>query len=760
MSHVIDAIITLKDNFSATLSAVDANTRKFAKQQVAVAKQIERTGKSIEKTGKSLTKSITLPIIAIGAGLIDLAENFEKAQNTIRTTTGKTGKDLESLNNSFKNVYKNTTSNMTDTSTAVAGLNSRLGLTGKPLETLSLQILNLSRITKTDLATEIAASTRMFQDAGIKQADYGKALDYTFKVSQHTGIGVDRLQQLMTQFGGPLRQMGFDWKTSATMLGQFEKQGVNTELVVGSLRIALGKMAKQGIKDPSVALQTMIKKIKEAGSAGKANSMALSMFGAKAGPDMAAAIREGHMDLTGLLKILKNSPDTINKAAGDTATFGAKLTKMKHQMAVAFEPVATKLLDSLSKLIPALQKGANFIASFAKKIAEMSPKQQEMIVKFALMAAAVGPAIIMLGKIVMSVGAFQKGIGKLILSVQKAGGVLAWVTSPANLVVIAIIAVAVAAFLIIKYWGPISSFFKKIWNDILEITNKVWSIIGPTIMGAVKKIQAFWNSVWPQLKQIFEFVFKALVAVVGPYIALMYMYIKAGLGFITGFWKHGWDIIKDTIKFIWDYIVSIIRVYWDLFTGIFKVALDLLTGNWAKAWKDIKSIFINLWNDVGRLFKDIGKDALNWGKDIIKGLIDGIKGAIGGVEDAVKGVANKIKSFLHFSVPDEGPLRDYMTWMPDMLKGMSQGIKISTHLVTDKVKDVSVGIKTNLKDNSKRMPMPVSDSNSSSTQEPRAKRSGPSIILHIHNPVIREEKDIDEIATAIVKKLTLAEDNM
>jgi phage-related minor tail protein len=149
------------------------------------------------------------------------------------------------------------------------------------------------------------------------------------KVTQNTGIGIDSLQQLMTQFGGPLRQMGFDWQTSAAMLGQFQKGGVNTELVVGSLRIALGKMAKEGISDPSAALQTMITRIKDAGSAGQANAMALSMFGAKAGPDMAAAIREGKMDLGGLLQTLKNSPDTINKAAADTMTIAQKFSLMK-----------------------------------------------------------------------------------------------------------------------------------------------------------------------------------------------------------------------------------------------------------------------------------------------------------------------------------------------------------------------------------------------------------------------------------------------
>ena len=64
----------------------------------------------------------------------------------------------------------------------------------------------------------------------------------------------------------------------------------------------------------------------------------------------------------------------------------------------------------------------------------------------------------------------------------------------------------------------------------------------------------------------------------------------------------------------------------------------------------------NVITAIGTVFKDVGKTALTWGKDMIMGIVDGIKGAVSYIEDAVKGVADKIRSFLHFSVPDQGPL--------------------------------------------------------------------------------------------------------
>lgn len=461
MARVIDAVIQLRDQFSGTLRNVNGNLSAFQRQANYAGRNMVSVGKDLQNVGKTFTKTLTVPIAAAGASLLKLGEDFQNAENTIRIGTGATGKTLHNLTSDFKAAYSQVSNSMADTSKVIADLNTRTGLSGKPLQNLSVQMLNLSKITKEDLNTLIPATTRMFQDAGLKQADYSKALDYTFKVSQNTGISVSKLQELMTQFGGPLRQMGFNWQTSAVMLGKFEKEGVNTELVVGSLRIALGKMAKKGIADPSKALQQMIAKIKEAGTAGKANAMALSMFGAKAGPDMAAAIREGHLDLDNLLQTIKNSPETIDKATADTMTFADKMAKVKNQLAVAFEPVATSLLDSVERLLPAIKNVADTIAEFAKRIADMSPQQQEMILKFALMAAAAGPVILTVGKLVYGIGDAVKTFTKLSRSISNAGGILNYLETPGGMVIAIIGALAIAGLLLVTHWGQVA----KAFND-------------------------------------------------------------------------------------------------------------------------------------------------------------------------------------------------------------------------------------------------------------------------------------------------------
>ena len=81
--------------------------------------------------------------------------------------------------------------------------------------------------------------------------------------------------------------------------------------------------------------------------------------------------------------------------------------------------------------------------------------------------------------------------------------------------------------------------------------------------------------------------------------------------------------------------------------------------------------------------------ALQWGADFINGIARGIRNAIGAVTSAVSNVASKIRSFLHFSVPDEGPLTEYESWMPDFMKGLAKGINQSKKIVTDAVSKLS-----------------------------------------------------------------------
>lgn len=62
---------------------------------------------------------------------------------------------------------------------------------------------------------------------------------------------------------------------------------------------------------------------------------------------------------------------------------------------------------------------------------------------------------------------------------------------------------------------------------------------------------------------------------------------------------------------------------------------------------------------------------------------------IGSLADSVSNIADTIRSYLHFSVPDVGPLTDFESWMPDFMNGLADGINKSKKVVAKAVSSVA-----------------------------------------------------------------------
>ena len=132
---------------------------------------------------------------------------------------------------------------------------------------------------------------------------------------------------------------------------------------------------------------------------------------------------------------------------------------------------------------------------------------------------------------------------------------------------------------------------------------------------------------------------------------------------------------------------------------------------WIDLWEKIKAAASKAFSDIGQGIEDtvnyIGESIMNgfnnavsfitglassaytWGSDIISGIVDGIESCIDKVKNAVTNVAETIRSFLHFSVPDEGPLTDYESWMPDFMSGLAKSIEESRSMVAKAVEGVA-----------------------------------------------------------------------
>lgn len=152
------------------------------------------------------------------------------------------------------------------------------------------------------------------------------------------------------------------------------------------------------------------------------------------------------------------------------------------------------------------------------------------------------------------------------------------------------------------------------------------------------------------------------------------------IALIEGLIKAIPQLLLATPKLIIAVVKSIIEGVPKLIESAKELIGGLISG-FSQSHPKLKEGAKQLINKINEVLSQLPSKAMTWAKDMITGFVNGIKSKLAAVGNAAKGIANKITSFLHFSKPDEGPLRDYETWMPDFVEGLAKGINKSSYMV-------------------------------------------------------------------------------
>lgn len=260
-------------------------------------------------------------------------------------------------------------------------------------------------------------------------------------------------------------------------------------------------------------------------------------------------------------------------------------------------------------------------------------------------------------------------------------------------------------------WNAIKDFFSGLWEGIKNIFTTVvnaistflttaWNTIKNTVTTVWNAIKTFFTTIWNGIKSVITTVVNAI----STFLSTAWNGIKTAITTVLNAIKTAvttvWNGIKNTITTIVNAIKNAVTTAWNnIKTAVSNAANAIKTGvtNAFNAMLNgIKNICGNIYGAVKGGFdkainfvKNLASQAFQWGADFIGGIVNGIKSMIGKVGDAVSSVANKIRSFLHFSVPDEGPLTDYESWMPDFISGLAKGIEKSRGMIENAMNGVT-----------------------------------------------------------------------
>lgn len=553
---------------------------------------------------------------------------------------------------------------------------------------------------------------------GLSAKDSARVADLMTQAANSGTIGVSDLGESY-KYVAPLAQsMGLSIEDVTTALSAMSMAGIKGSQAGTSLRTVLANMAK-----PSDTVATAMKDlgIEIANADGSFKSldeiittMRTSFDGLtddqKAYYATALAGKEGMSGLISLLNLTQEEYDALSASmnncsgiAGETAAvMQDNLQSKVEQLGGALESLAIKLSEYV---IPFLTGLVEKITAAVDAFTNMNPMVQKAVLVIGGILAVAGPILIVVGKIISAVGTIMTIIPKLsgmITAVKTAFAALntTMLANPIFLIIAAITAL-VAAFIYlwntnedfrqfwINLWENIKEVAISVWNAIKEFFTAAWEAISSTAQTIWNGIKNFFSALWEGIKTIFTTVLNVISTIVITYFNIYKTIITTVFNAIKTVITTVLNAIKTVITTVWNTIKTI-------FTTVLNTIQSVVSGAFNAMWNGIKNTVSGIVNTIKTGFnnavsfiKNLASAAFQWGADIIQGIVNGIKSCIGKVKDAVTNVAETIRSFLHFSVPDEGPLTDYESWMPDFMSGLAKGIEQSKAVVAKAVEGVA-----------------------------------------------------------------------
>ena len=567
----------------SALKRLNSETSNVSANMQAFGEKAKQVGDKFTSVGKEVSKASA---VAVGAGVASYKawSEVDDALDSVAAGTGATGKELESLQQTAKDVYTSMPVDIKATGQAVADINTRLGLQGDALEEATRQFMKYSEVNSSDVSTSIETVAKAMNDANIPTSELNSVLDELTSASQASGLTVDTLAEALSQNGVQMRALGFNMQETIALLATMEKNGVNSSVVLTGMKKAMANYANAG-KDANVELGNLFQGIQD-GTVSASDAM--DVFGTKAGASLYQYIQEGKLNYQDLLKVLQDSNGQLD------ASYEAMLDPMD-QAKVAMnnlKQVGADLFDQIqATLAPMIQALAENLQRFSQWFSTLDPNVQQFIVIVGLVVAALGPVLIFIGQICT-------GVGKIIEIVGFLGEFLAPVFS------------------------AIGSGLSALWGLILA--NPVIAIV----VGIIAAIALLWTK--------------------------------------CEWFRNGVTNLINNIR-----------------------------DGFKNGWNKIKNIWTNAIDGIKNKFSSMIKEAKEWGSDFIEGFKQGILGRIKSLFSAITSIPKKIRRLLHFSRPDEGPLRDYETWMPDMMDGLSKGIRENSYKVEDEMKSLASKMNVN-----------------------------------------------------------------
>lgn len=688
----------MENELSKTNKEIDTQSSKWnslSKSFDGIGNRMKTVGEGLSSVGNKLTLGVTAPLAAAGTASIKLASDMNESLNKVEVAFGNVNNKVKDWSSTTLKSYGIAKGTALDMAALYGDMATSMGLTQDEAAKMSMSLVGL------------AGDLSSFKNIDIKQAEQALNGIFTGETESLKMLGIVMTDTNLQQYA---YSKGIDKKTQS--MTESEKVQLRYNYVLEKTKNAHGDFERTG--------------------AGAANQM----------------------------RVFQESLKELG------ATMGQNLL-----------PVITPIITKINE----------WIQSFGN----LDPSVQKIIIVIAALAAAVGPVLSLVGNIITVGGSIISVFGSISSAIGAAGGAMAVLTGPVGIAIAVITGLIAIGIALYSNWDTIKVKAQELWNSIVSTFNNIkesisiaWENVKSSTVNAWENLKNTINSGLENIKNFLEPALEFYKTIFQNALDIIKNIVLGAVLIVLDIVTGNFTKLKTDIENIWNNIKTSL-------TNIFETIKNVALNAWTKLKKtvvnlcnNIKENVINIWNAILTWFSELPVKLYNYGSnmfikmkdgvsstignvkttietginsalkflaslpskaweygaDFINGIVRGIKSSIGKVKDAVSDVADTIRSYLHFSVPDVGPLTDYESWMPDFMSGLADGINKSKSVVTDAINKLSLdmNVSTSLQN--------TSAPNNGNSRQSKESNSPNGFIIKIENFINNTEKDIEQLA--------------
>ena len=596
-----------------------------------IGNNLQSAGKSMTSAGSTLTKTVTTPVLGLGTAAVKVTSDFESAMSKVSAISGATGGDLDALNKKAQEMGAKTKFSATESAEAFTYMAMAGWKTEDMLDGID-GIMSLAAADGLDLATTSDIVTDALTAFGLSASDSGHFADVLAKASSNANTNVSMLGESFKYAAPVAGALGYSAEDTAIALGLMANAGIKGSQGGTALRGSLTRLIKP-TDEAAVLMEQYGLSMTNADGSMKSLGEVMNMLRDKLGglteaeQAQVAAQIFGQEAMSGMLAI-------INASDSDYA----KLTDAIYDADGAAQQMADTMLDNLSGqltllksaleglaiqfgeiLMPYIKQFVTWLQNLTQKLQELTPEQKEQIVKWAAIAAAIGPVLMVLGKLTSSVGSIITTFGKIPGAIAKAKSAFTAVSAAIGgisapvVAVVAVIGVLIAAFAnlwktneefrnkMTAIWDGIKSKFESFAQGIVDRLNA----LGFDFENFGEVVKAIWDGFCSLLAPIFEGVFNQVSVILSSVLDALTGIFDVFIGIFTGNWDQAWQGVKEIFGAVWDLIKGTFESWTIAFKGIADTVLGWFGTTWDETWTNIKQFFVDIWNGITSFFSNV-----------------------------------------------------------------------------------------------------------------------------------------------------------